>query len=236
MITTTEPHLYTCLSQISSAPKWSLKGKHIFKYGSVSPGPGYYDCSSVLRFKTRPGGSTMGAPRPNIAINPTPGPGQYKCELPCRTRSVVFGSAPRTISLGESRPSSPGPGSYQTTMQDPKPAGGSYLSQLLSSRPKSTVYPSSQRRLLRPVADVPGPGQYNTKQSFPSKSLKFGKSPRRLTLSTTGVPTPGPGAYSYHIDSFNHPHSFKFNSRRVSKYAGAGLGPLMIGPYTQFGP
>ncbi|OMJ67780.1 hypothetical protein SteCoe_34979 [Stentor coeruleus] len=74
-------------------------------------------------------------------------------------------------------PISPGPGQYEVP---------------LTERPRSVIFPKSERKLIRGGSISPGPAHYTSKSKFFTQTCTFPKAPKNPDKKPTQI---GPGCY-----------------------------------------
>jgi Sperm-tail PG-rich repeat len=211
----TETHLFTVLSQLSSAPRWSLKGRHKLQHHTPRAGPGQYNHETLKAYKVSAPCYSIASGRARPIRRITPGPGEYESLKPTVKPSYVFGSCARQTDLGATGKESPGPAAY-----DPRPPAKTHFN---SDYKEGTT----KRYFEHDVS--PGPGAYNPANPYPVKNVVMGKSRRDGAKRDI---SPGPGKYNTSASLLDTNHGVSIKSRH-STFIRSNDASL-IGPYTQF--
>jgi len=217
--------LITNLSNISSAPKWSFKGKSPHSARSATPGPGSYSSAGPDQHKyTKSPQFGFGSqPRDGSRPRSAPGPGQYTPSDNDRTSSAKYGFGSATRRAGPWRADQPGPGAYNTSVR------------VGVEGPK---YSAGGRREGGSRPMTPGPGSYHpptegmVNQERAAPKWAFGTSPREG--GSRGA-IPGPGAYNA-ADALGAGPKYSFRAQLESARRPSTPGPgAHGGQWTQFG-
>ncbi|KAJ8608739.1 hypothetical protein CTAYLR_007801 [Chrysophaeum taylorii] len=168
----------------SSAPRFSFGGRGVTRgptalspKDQLVPGPGSYKLETAT------------GKQANSRRESTP---QAKFPVTNRAQAAKVYSGNATLDFV----CSPGPGTY-----DIKSTAGSRTKARSSAAfGRERGEPHSER--LRPsTTPGPGPGEYNCKQSSPSKSSKFGKSKRKSVVADRQYAGPGMPVYPVYSDA-----------------------------------
>ncbi|KAF4709863.1 hypothetical protein FOZ62_026411 [Perkinsus olseni] len=183
------------LSNFSTAPKWTLPGRHFYSRPLNNPGPGAYNPPLIYsnpKLKGAPRYGFGSSRRFNQRRNDMPGPDKYRPRDPVLAASLSYGfgtsTRPPIGGPGSSTAAlRPGPGAYKTP-QNPGGCGPQYT---LRARTKSDTLGVSAE-----IMRNPGPGTYS-----PASLLKehHGYSFAHSSASSIGkraFKVPGPGSYS----------------------------------------
>ncbi|KAF4703990.1 hypothetical protein FOZ63_004947 [Perkinsus olseni] len=183
------------LSNFSTAPKWSLPGRHFYSRPLNNPGPGAYNPPLIYsnpKLKGAPRYGFGSSRRFNQRRNDMPGPDKYRPRDPVLAASLSYGfgtsTRPPIGGPGSSTAAlRPGPGAYKTP-QNPGGCGPRYT--LRGRTKKDTLGVSAE------IMRNPGPGTYS-----PASLLKehHGYSFAHSSASSIGkraFKVPGPGSYS----------------------------------------
>jgi len=203
----------SCLSQVQSAPRISIKGRWKKKPIEVSPGPGAYTPQVI---SSQNPVSILGRPKHRNTIQ-GPGPGSYDrgMEREDFGPKYSFGSQARLKESKYTR--SPGPGSY--TIKDNEkgksitlqgrwkstgnlrdgltPGPGTYVPSVASGvvferGPKFSFGTGARPR--DHSLSCPGPGQYIVNTGFKPEGPKYSMKARDLKRSRPSL-EPGPGSF-----------------------------------------
>jgi len=212
-------HLFTTLSTVKTAPKWSFSGRKEDKDTLMVPGPGAYTSVAPEMSKysksSRVVFGTSG--RETLGKSNVPGPGQYAPKEANLTASprFGFGTAKRDGIAGKT--TTPGPGAYSmpnvigyegakysvTGRRDEKggtmltPGPGTYqpndTQRAGNDKPPTWSFGTSPRSGMGGSKNTPGPGQYEM-QSKVGGGPAFSMKARRDITNRHNI-TPGPGAH-----------------------------------------